>query len=196
MEVNWLISAALGIGLATAVGFRVFLPLLVLSLAARFDIVPIADSWQWVGSLPALILLTTASFIEILGYYIPWVDNLLDTLAVPLAGIAGTLVLLATLVDVDPYISWALAIIAGGGTAVLFAGSTATVRAASTATTAGLGNAAVSTAETGVATGVSVLAIFAPVIAIILCIIAFYIVFKLARKIKRKKQNKSIKRTL
>jgi len=186
MEINWFISAALGIGLATAVGFRVFIPLLLLSLAARFDIVPIADSWEWLGGLPALLLLATATGVEILGYYIPWVDNLLDTLAVPLAGIAGTLVLLATLVDVDPYISWSLAIIAGGGTAVFVAGSTATLRAASTATTGGLGNSAVSTIETGISTGVSVLAIFAPVVAIILCIIVFYIVFKLVRKFKHK----------
>lgn len=190
MDTSWLLSAALGIGLATAVGFRVFLPLLILSLAARFDIVPIAESWDWVGGLPALILLATASTVEIFGYYIPWLDNVLDTLAVPLAGIAGTLVLLATLVDVDPYISWSLALIAGGGTAALVAGSTATVRGASTATTGGLANPVVSTIETGVSTVVSLAAIFVPIIAIILCIIVVYLVFKMWKRIgKRKKKN-------
>ncbi|MEH6407216.1 MAG: DUF4126 domain-containing protein, partial [Leeuwenhoekiella sp.] len=88
MELNWILSVFLGLGLATAVGFRVFLPLLVLSLATHFNIIPLQEGWQWVGSLPALILLISATIIEILGYYIPWVDNLLDTIAVPLAGIA------------------------------------------------------------------------------------------------------------
>ncbi|HEA30005.1 MAG TPA: DUF4126 domain-containing protein [Leeuwenhoekiella sp.] len=194
METSWLLSAALGIGLATATGFRVFLPLLFLSLAARFDIIPIAQSWDWVGSLPALILLATASMVEIFGYYVPWVDNVLDTLAVPLAGIAGTLALAATLADVDPYISWALAIIAGGGTAALVAGSTATVRAASTATTAGFGNSVVSTVETGISTLVSLMAIFAPIIAIILCIIVVYFVLKMWKRVRAGKNNKRTKR--
>ncbi len=193
METSWLLSAALGIGLATAVGFRVFLPLLFLSLAARFDIVPIAESWVWVGSLPALILLATASAVEILGYYIPWLDNVLDTLTVPLAGIAGTLVLLATMIDVDPYISWSLALIAGGGTAALIAGSTTTVRGASTATTGGLANPVVSTVETGVSTLVSLTAIFVPVIAIILCIIVVYFIFRMWKRIKIRKRKNSTK---
>lgn len=193
METSWLLSAALGIGLATAVGFRVFLPLMILSLAAHFDIVPIAESWEWVGGLPALILLATASAVEILGYYIPWVDNLLDGLAVPMAGIAGTLVFMATLIDVDPYISWSLALIAGGGTAALVAGSTATVRGASTATTGGLANPVVSTVETGVSTVVSLTAIFVPVIAIILCIIVVYLIFKMWKRIRTKRKNNSTK---
>ncbi len=193
METSWLLSAALGIGLATAVGFRVFLPLLILSLAARFDIVPLAESWDWVGGLPALILLATASGVEILGYYIPWLDNVLDTLAVPLAGIAGTLVLLATLVDVDPYISWSLALIAGGGTAALVAGSTAAVRGVSTTTTGGLANPVVSTVETGVSTVVSLAAIFVPIIAIILCIIVVYLVFKMWKRMRTRKRKNSTK---
>ncbi len=193
METSWLLSAALGIGLATAVGFRVFLPLLILSLAARFDIVPLAESWDWVGGLPALILLATASGVEILGYYIPWLDNVLDTLAVPLAGIAGTLVLLATLVDVDPYISWSLALIAGGGTAALVAGSTAAVRGVSSTTTGGLANPVVSTVETGVSTVVSLAAIFVPIIAIILCIIVVYLVFKMWKRMRTRKRKNSTK---
>jgi hypothetical protein len=146
-----------------------------------------------VGGLPALILLATASGVEILGYYIPWLDNVLDTLAVPLAGIAGTLVLLATLVDVDPYISWSLALIAGGGTAALVAGSTAAVRGVSTTTTGGLANPVVSTVETGVSTVVSLAAIFVPIIAIILCIIVVYLVFKMWKRMRTRKRKNSTK---
>ena len=85
-----LISIFLGVGLAASVGFRVFLPLLVLSLAGYYDIIPLNESWQWAGSLTAVITLGIATLVEIFGYYIPWIDNMLDTIAVPLAAIAGT----------------------------------------------------------------------------------------------------------
>jgi hypothetical protein len=118
-----IISIFLGIGLAAAVGFRVFLPLLVLSLAGYFDIIPLNDSWQWAGSLVAVIIMGVATLIEIGGYYIPWVDNALDTIAIPLAAIAGTAVMVATMAELDPVVTWALAIIAGGGTAAAIKGS-------------------------------------------------------------------------
>ncbi len=114
-----ILSVFLGIGLAAAVGFRVFLPLLVLSLAGYYDIIPLNESWHWVGSLTAVITMGVATLIEIFGYYIPWFDNLLDTIALPLATLAGTAVMVATISDLSPVVTWALAIIAGGGTAQL-----------------------------------------------------------------------------
>ncbi|MFZ8480563.1 DUF4126 domain-containing protein, partial [Staphylococcus aureus] len=85
----------------------------------------------------------------------PLVDHLLDTVAIPLAGIAGTLVMASTLTDMSPAMTWALAIIAGGGAAATIKGTAATTRGASTATTGGLANPAVSVAETGAAIGLS-----------------------------------------
>ena len=120
-----IISVCLGIGLAASAGFRVFVPLFVLSLATHFGYVPVGDSFAWIGSLTAIICLGIATIVEILGYYIPYIDNLLDTLAVPLAGIAGTVVMASTLVDLDPMITWGLAIIAGGGTATAINSATA-----------------------------------------------------------------------
>ncbi len=82
---NMVISIFLGIGLAAAVGFRVFFPLLILSLAGNCEVIPLNESWEWVGSIAAIITLGVATVIEIFGYYIPWLDNLLDTIALPLA---------------------------------------------------------------------------------------------------------------
>lgn len=141
-----------------------FVPLFALSCAAHFNIISLDDSWQWVGSTPALIILGVASIAESISYLIPLVDNMLDTVAVPLAGIAGTLVMASTLTDMSPAMTWALAIIAGGGAAATIKGTAATTRVASTATTGGLANPAVSVAETGAAIGLSALSIFSPIL--------------------------------
>lgn len=188
MEIGQLIlSVCLGVGLAAAVGFRVFLPLLILSLSAYFDVIPLTESWQWIGSVTAIIALSVATFAEIFGYYIPWVDNVLDTIAIPLATVAGTVVMVATVADLDPVITWALAIIAGGGTAAAIKGNTAVVRATSSTTTGGIVNPVVSTIETGTATVFSFAAIFIPVIAGLLVLVAFYWMFWMYKKLRKKK---------
>ncbi len=61
MTSETLISIFLGIGLAASVGFRVFLPLFALSLAAYFDVWSLNDSWQWIGSLTAVITFGAAT---------------------------------------------------------------------------------------------------------------------------------------
>ena len=182
-------GVCLGVGLAAAVGFRVFLPLLLLSLAGFYDVIPLNESWEWVGSITAIIILGIATVIEIAGYYIPWVDNALDTIAVPLATIAGTLAVAATIGDLDPVITWALAIIAGGGTAAAISGTSSAVRLTSTATTGGIANPIVSTAETATATVFSVLAIFAPILAGVLVLLLFYFVIRYYRKRRKKLKN-------
>ena len=187
MTVETIISICLGVGLSASVGFRVFLPLFALSLAAHFDVWELNESWQWIGGTTALITLGVATLIEIAAYFIPYVDNLLDTIAVPLAALAGTAVMMSTVADLSPVITWALAIIAGGGTAAAIAGTSSTTRLASTATTGGLANPVVSTLETGTAVAMSVVSIFLPVLAIALVIIILFIIFRLYKKFKTRK---------
>lgn len=187
MTTETIISIFLGIGLAASVGFRVFVPLFALSLASHFGVWELNESWQWVGSLAAVITLGVATIVEIFAYYIPYVDNLLDSIAVPLAAIAGTAVMVSTVADLSPVITWALAIIAGGGTAAAIASTSSATRLTSTATTGGLGNPIVSTVETGTSMVMSVLSIFLPIVAIILVVIILMIVFRLYKKFKPSK---------
>ena len=132
---------ALGIGLAAATGFRVFLPMLVMSAAAYSGHLPLGDNFAWLGTPPALIMLGVAAVAEVLAYYIPGVDNLLDTLATPAAFVAGTLVSAAVITDLPPMLKWTTAVIAGGGVAGLTQSATALLRAKSTLFTGGMGNA-------------------------------------------------------
>lgn len=173
-----LFSIALGLGLAAATGFRVFVPLLVAGLAARADYIPLLDSFAWLESTPALIALGTAAVIETLAFYIPGVDHLLDVLAGPLAIVAGVLASASVMVDMPAEIRWPIAIIAGGGTAGITKTTAALIRAKSTALTGGLGNPVVSTAETASAATVSVLAILAPIVCLVAAIVLVIYVFR------------------
>ncbi len=188
MAQETIISIFLGVGLAASVGFRVFLPLFALSLASYFGVWELNDSWHWIGSLAAVLTLGIATLVEVFAYFIPWVDNALDSIAIPLAGIAGTAVMVSTMADLDPVITWSLAIIAGGGTAAAIKGANATGRLASTATTGGLANPVVSTVETGTAVAVSTASIFAPIFAVFLVIIILAIVFRVYRKLRPKRK--------
>ena len=179
-----LISIALGIGFAAAAGFRVFVPLFALSLASYFNVWPLNEQWQWLASPFALMILAAACIAEALAYLIPWFDNLLDTLAVPLAGVAGTAVMASTMADLNPAVTWALAIIGGGGAAAVIKGVNAGGRAVSTVTTGGVANPIFSIWETVSAAFMSFLAIFFPVLAVIAVIILAFIMYKIWRSVQ------------
>lgn len=186
MTTETIISICLGIGLAASVGFRVFLPLFALSLASYFDVWQLNTSWHWVGSMPALITLGVATLVEVCAYFIPYVDNLLDSIAIPLAGLAGTAVMLSTVADLSPVVTWSLAIIAGGGTAAAIAGTSSATRLTSTATTAGLANPVVSTIETGSSIVMTLVSLIFPYLALVLVIFLLFIMLKLFLRFKRK----------
>jgi len=185
-EFDLALSIALGVGLAAATGFRVFIPLLVMSVAAHAGYLPLGESFAWLATTSALTMLSIAALAEILAYYIPGVDNLLDTLATPGAVIAGIVASAAVMSDLPPMIKWTLAIIAGGGAAGLTQGATALLRAHSTAFTAGIGNPVIATAELGGALVVSLVALAAPFIAlglvVLFCVLAVRFVRKLASR--------------
>ena len=187
-----LTSFFLGLGLAASAGFRVFLPLLAMSLAAHFNFIPLAESWAWVGSVSAILALAVASVIEILAYYIPWVDNMLDTISVPLAGIAGTLLMAVALTDVSPFLQWGLAIIAGGGAASTISATSATTRMASSVATAGVGNPIVSTIETATAFFLSAVSILIPFLGFLMVLMVLFFIYKAYNSFKGKIGKKQV----
>lgn len=173
METTFFVSILIGLGLAAACGFRVFVPLLVMSLASRAEVglLSLGDNFDWIASTPALLAFGAATLLEIAGYYIPWVDNLLDAIATPTAIVAGILVTASAMTgDVNPFFKWTLAVLAGGGTTAVFQGITATARQLSSFTTGGLGNPILATAEAGGSAILAVLAITLPILAILLVI--------------------------
>lgn len=168
-----LTSLFVGLGLAAACGFRVFVPFLIMSIASHTGHLELSGGFEWIATTPALVAFATATVLEIAAYYIPWVDNLLDTFAVPSAIVAGTIVTASALTDVDPFLKWTLAAIGGGGVAGIIQTTTTAIRHASTLTTGGLANPLVSTAEAGGSFVLAILAILLPVIAFALIVLLF-----------------------
>ena len=179
----YILSAFIGIGLAAASGFRVFLPMFAVSLASYMGWIPMNDHFMWLAGLPILITTGIATIVEVLAYYIPYVDHLLDTISVPLATVAGSVLFASQFADLGTFPTWALALIAGGGTAAAISSGFAGTRAASTATTGGLGNSVVATTETAGAGIMTFLALAAPIIAVIIAIALVVIVFIFGRKL-------------
>jgi hypothetical protein len=176
------VSIALGVGLAAATGFRVFMPLLVASVAAYTGHLQLNDNFAWLGTLPAVTMLSVAALVEVLAYYVPAVDNLLDAITTPAALIAGTLVAAATITNLPPAVKWATAIIAGGGVAGITQAMTALLRAKSTVLTAGLGNPVLSTLELFGSLLLAVLALVAPFLAIALVVVFCWLAMRAARR--------------
>jgi hypothetical protein len=177
-----LIAVAIGIGLAAATGFRVFLPLLVAGLAARWGALPLSEGFQWLSTTGALVALTTASALEVAAYYIPGVDHMLDVVASPAALIAGVVASASAMAEIPPAIMWPVAIIGGGGVAGVTKVTSALVRAKTSLATAGLGNPVVSTGETTAAIGFAVAAIVIP----LLCLLGLVVLLIwLGRKARR-----------
>lgn len=171
-----ILSVCLGVGLAAACGFRVFVPLLVMSVAAHSGQLNLAPGFQWIGSDAALVAFGIATCLEVAGYFVPWMDNLLDTLATPAAIVAGTVVTASVITGMSPMLKWTLAVIAGGGVAGLVQGATMFTRGASTATTGGLGNPLFATIELGGSAAASAAAIFVPALAIVVLSLAMFVV--------------------
>jgi len=173
-------SILLGIGLSAATGFRIFVPFLVASIASMTGFLPLSESFEWIGTYPALIAFSAATILEIGAYYIPWFDNLLDTIATPAAFIAGAILMVAVVSGLPPLVKWALAIIAGSGAAGIVQTGTSVSRLTSTTTTGGIGNPVVSTVEAGSSFGLSALAILVPIVA---GLITIFLLLWLGKKI-------------
>ena len=183
-----LLSLGLGIGLAAACGFRVFVPLLVLSVAARYGYVPLAGGWDWLATTPATIAFASATVLEVAGYYVPWFDHLLDTIATPAAVVAGMVTSASILGDLPPLLKWTAVVIGGGGAAALVQGSTVALRAGSGVATAGLANPVVASVELFGATATAILAIALPLLALLVAVAFVAILFRLSRRVLRRRR--------
>lgn len=173
-----MLSIFVGVGLSAACGFRIFVPLLIMSIAALSGQLALSPDFQWIATYPALAAFSIATLFEVAAYYIPWVDNLLDTVAVPAATVAGTIVMASAVSDMSPFLQWGLAVIVGGGVAGTVQGFTSITRLASTATTGGMGNPVVSTVEAGGSVLLSILAITLPVVAVIAVVVIIFFAFR------------------
>ncbi|WP_087544478.1 DUF4126 domain-containing protein [Acinetobacter sp. WCHA29] len=182
-----ILGLCIGVGLSAACGFRVFVPLLVMSIATLLGWYEPAKDFEWLAIPSVCAALGFATICEIAAYYVPWVDNLLDTIATPAAVVAGTLSTMAVSSgEMSQFATWAAALIVGGGTAGVVQMSTVAARGVSTATTGGLGNFVVATGEL---IGSIVLSILAFVMPVVITVFVIILVIVVARWIHKKRKN-------
>ncbi len=187
-----ILGIVIGIGLSAACGFRIFVPLLVMNLAAWGGLLYLPAGFEWIGNSYATAAFATATVLEILGYYIPGVDHVLDIIATPAAIVAGTLTTASMAVDLSPFMKWTLALIAGGGVAGLVQGTTVALRAKSSLATAGTANFLVATLELMGAVILALLAILLPVACLMLILLFFFFAFrKIGRLVFGRRQIKN-----
>ncbi len=185
MSIEWIMSACIGVGLAACCGFRIFVPLLIASIATKFGFIDTMTGFEWLSDWPALIGLAVATVFEIGSYYIPWLDNFLDTLATPASILAGTLISTSFLQIENPVLQWGLGLMLGGSSAGIVQAGTSLLRLGSTATTGGLGNPIVATGENVASVGLSLFTILLPLVAIV--IIGLVLLFIIGRLVARRK---------
>lgn len=185
MEV--ILQVLIGIGLSATCGFRIFVPLLVAGLAGMNGYLEFSSGFDWIASYPAVIIFGVATLIEIIAYFIPYIDNLLNAVSLPISIIAGIILTASVITDIHPILQWSLAIIAGGGVATVTSLVSNGTHAASTALSGGVANPAVSAAESGVSMITAVLAIVLPVLVVLLLILLVVVAVRLLRKYRERK---------
>lgn len=187
MEKELITAVALGIGLSASAGFRVFIPLLISGIAFRLGFLELTDNFIWLASNTALLTVGVATLVEIAAYYIPVVDNFLDTITTPLSIGAGTL-LLASVIPVDnELVRWVMGFFVGGGAAAAVQGGTALLRLGSTGTTGGAGNFAVSSGENILSVATSIFSLILPIVMALIILISLFFILRLLFRRKRLK---------
>lgn len=188
IEMETFLGIAIGIGLSAACGFRVFVPLLIMNLASLSGHLHLSPGFEWIGNYYATIAFGTATVIEVMAYYIPWLDHVLDLVATPAAIIAGTVATASLVTEMSPFLKWTLAIIAGGGIAALVQGTTAAFRVKSSISTAGIGNPLFSTLEVIGSIITALLAILLPILCLaLIALICNLVIRKAVRLISGKR---------
>ena len=181
-----LLGVIVGICLSAACGFRVFVPLLVMNLAARAGHLQLAPGFEWINSWAALIVFGAATVTEIAAYFFPIVDHALDVVTTPAAVVAGTVITASVIGDLSPVLRWSLAAIAGGGTAGVIQAMTVAARLFSTSHSAGIGNPVVAGTEAAGAATMSLLSILAPVVGLaLLAVLVLPAILLVRRSLRR-----------
>jgi hypothetical protein len=183
-----IVSLCIGIALSASAGFRVFVPMLVANLATRFDLIHLNQGFEWLSSPAATYIFGAATIAEIAAYYIPFIDNILDTIAIPSSFVAGT-ILTTSFVQIDsPTLQWTLGALAGGSMAGTIQAGTGVLRLVSSKFTGGFGNSIFATLENILATIISLFTLWIPIIVATLSVFLLFYIF---RKIfNRKKLSK------
>lgn len=182
---NALIGLCIGVGLSSSTGFRILVPFACLSAASLYGGFDLPSNMAWLNSYPAFIGLLVGTFIEVAAFYIPWINDALDTVEFPAAVIAGTYLTGNFAADLPTLLQWSVALAAGGGTAGAIQGMTGITRLASNSATGGCASPITASIEWLSALILAILSITLPLLAIVL--VVGVVVFALTKLKKQRR---------
>lgn len=185
-----ILSTFAGIGLSAASGFRIFIPFLVLGITSSTGYLDLDDNFKWISTTPAILVFAAFSISEILGYFNPWIDNMLDTITTPLSLIAGTVLSLSVITGINPILHFSIAVIIGGGISAEFQFLSVKARSVSSVFSGGYGNSVISGLELFFSVILSILSVFLPVIVFVIVIILMISLFIILKKAKTRLNEK------
>ena len=182
---NIIVALLLGLGLSASTGLNTFLPLLLLSAAARFHIagIELGDKFQWLSSDVAIIVLIVACIAEIIADKVPAIDHFLDSIGTFVRPVAGALAAASVLTGVDPVVAAVLGIIVGGPVSLGMHTLKAGTRVASSAATFGCANPLLSVVEDVISLLLSLLAIFAPLVVPVALALLVFVLWRAFRRV-------------
>ena len=183
---NLVLALFLGLGLSASTGLNTFLPLLLLSAAARFNIagITLGEKFEWLSSDVAIIVLIIACVLELVADKFPAVDHFLDAAGTFVRPVAGTLAAASVLTGVDPTVAAIVGLIIGAPTSFGFHSLKAATRVGSSATTFGCANPILSLIEDLLSLLISVIAIFTPILVPLVLIVLAFLLWKLVKRIR------------
>jgi hypothetical protein len=174
-------------GLSASAGLNAYIPLLVISLLARFtDWIELKNPWDTLESWWIIGILVILSLVEFFADKVPAVNHVNDILQTFVRPAAGAVVFAAssTVAEVHPILAMAAGLLIAGG---VHAAKSLAVRPAVTATTGGTGNVPVSILEDLISTLLSILAIVIPIlIAAIVILLVSLIIWWMLRRYQQK----------
>ncbi len=174
-------------GLSASAGLNAYIPLLVVSLLARFtDLLHLKEPWDALASWWMIAILVVLSLIEFFADKVPAVNHINDVIQSFIRPAAGAIVFAANanlLTDISPVLSLACGLFIAGGVHTV---KSIAVRPAVTAATAGAGNVPVSILEDVLSTIISILSIIVPVVMVVILIVA--IAWWVSRRQERRRQ--------
>ena len=186
------LSLLMGVGLSATSGFRVFVPLLIMSIASLSGYLELSSGFEWIDSYPALVIFFVATVVEILAYFVPYVDNALSVISSPASVIAGIIITASVATGMSPLLTWTLAVIAGGGFSLAGRVTSSAIHTGSTTATAGSANPVVSFLETVMTAVMAVLVVAFPLLVILFTGIIGYVFFKMMKRIRRGRSKPSL----
>ena len=184
---NIILGLLLGLGLSASTGLNTFLPLLLLSAAARFNVagIELGSKFDWLTSDAAMITLIIACVVELIADKIPAVDHFLDSAGTFIRPVAGAVASASVLTGIDPMVAAILGIIVGAPTSLGMHTLKAGTRVASSATTFGCANPVISIIEDVTAFMLSVIAIFLPIIVPFALAALVFVLCRVVKRVRR-----------